>query len=264
MIPFPAIDPVAVALGPVKIHWYGLAYVVGIGLGWWVLARRAVAPGSAWTRDDVGDVVFFAALGAVLGGRFGYALFYNLAEYLRDPAALLRVWQGGMSFHGGVLGFILALAVYARRRARPFFAVADFVVPVVPIGLFFGRLANFVNQELWGAPSAVPWAVLFTAPAAGGVPRHPSQLYEAALEGGVLFAVLNFVARAKPAHGTVAGVFLVGYGVLRFLVEFVREPDAHIGYLFGTPWVTMGHVLSAPMVAAGMVILTLARARRLG
>jgi len=264
MIAFPAIDPVAVALGPVEIHWYGLAYVVGIGLGWWLLARRADSPGSTWTRDDVGDVVFYAALGAVLGGRVGYALFYNLAEYLRDPAALLRVWQGGMSFHGGVLGFILALVVYSRRRARPFFAVADHVVPVVPIGLFFGRIANFVNQELWGAPSTLPWAVLFTTPAAGGVPRHPSQLYEAALEGLVLFALLNLVARAKPAHGTLAGLFLLGYGVFRFGVEFVREPDAHIGYLLGTGWLTMGHLLSLPMVVAGCVILLLARARRLG
>jgi len=262
MLQFPAIDPVAVTIGPVKIHWYGLAYLVGIGCGWWVLNRRASRPASGWTRDDVADMVFYAALGGVLGGRLGYALFYNFAEYASDPLALLAVWRGGMSFHGGLLGFIVAMIVFARRRGRSFFEVADFVIPVVPIGLFCGRIANFVNQELWGAPSTLPWAVVFTDPAAGGIPRHPSQLYEAALEGLVLSLLLNWLWRRTPRRGIIAGSFLLGYGLFRFGVEFVREPDRQIGYLNDT-WLTMGHVLSAPMVLVGLIIVLVAHHRRL-
>jgi len=260
MIRFPAIDPVALTVGPLQIHWYGLAYLAGIGLGWWILHRRATLPASGWTRDDVADLVFYAAFGAVLGGRFGYALFYNFREYLQDPLALFAVWRGGMSFHGGVLGFILAAWLYARRRGRSFFEVADFVIPVVPVGLFFGRVANFINQELWGAPSSLPWAVIFTDPAADGIARHPSQLYEAALEGLVLLALLNFLWHRSPRRGIIAGSFLFGYGVFRFAVEFVREPDAHIGYL-NHAWLTMGHVLSIPMVLAGAFIILVAYRR---
>ncbi len=260
MLLFPALDPVAVRLGPLAIHWYGLAYLAGIGLGWALLHHRALRALSTWTPEAVSDLVFHAALGAVLGGRIGYGLFYNFSEYLREPLAILAVWRGGMSFHGGVIGFVLALALYARRARRSFFSVADFVVPVVPIGLFFGRLANFVNQELWGAPSTLPWAVLFTNPAAGGVPRHPSQLYEAVLEGVVLFLVLNLVRRRQPAAGVISATFLIGYALIRFGIEFIREPDVQIGYLYGA-WLTLGQVLSLPMAVAGAGILMWANAR---
>lgn len=260
MLPFPAIDPVAVQLGPLAVRWYGLSYLAGIGLGWWLLDRRARRSQGRWSVPEVSDLVFYAAVGAVLGGRIGYVLFYNLGAYLDDPLSLFAVWRGGMSFHGGVLGFMAGMAILARRQQRPFLAVTDFVVPAVPLGLFFGRVANFINQELWGAPTTVPWGVLFTHPAAGAMPRHPSQLYEAGLEGLVLFALLNGRWRQNLRRGTISAMFLVGYGVFRFAVEFVREPDAHIGYLAGG-WLTMGHVLSLPMVAAGLAMLVWVRPR---
>lgn len=260
MLPFPTINPVAVKLGPVAIHWYGLAYLTGIALGWWLLRRAAARSGSLWSRDDVADVVFYAAIGAVLGGRIGYALFYNFADYAESPLSIFAVWRGGMSFHGGVIGFIIAIALFARSRGRSFFEVTDFVLPVVPIGLFFGRIANFINQELWGAPTTLPWGVLFTHPAAGGVARHPSQLYEALLEGVVLFFILRFVAARNTRTGAVSATFLLAYGIMRAGIEFVREPDQHIGYLaFG--WVTMGQILSLPMVIGGLLILILAGSR---
>jgi phosphatidylglycerol---prolipoprotein diacylglyceryl transferase len=257
MLQFPAINPVALQLGPLAIHWYGLAYLAGIGLGWRVLSYRAVRSDGRWSREEVADLVFYAAVGAVLGGRLGYGIFYNFAQYLREPLSILAVWRGGMSFHGGVLGFICAMAWFARRGGRSFFEIADFVLPVVPIGLFFGRIANFVNQELWGAPSTLPWSVVFTVPAAGGLARHPSQLYEAALEGLVLFAILNWLWHRRPARGVIAGAFLLGYGVFRFGIEFIREPDQHMGYLYGH-WLTMGHVLSVPMALAGAFMLLVA------
>lgn len=260
MIEFPAIDPVAVQLGPVAIHWYGLSYVAGIGLAWWYLLRIADSRQS-WTRDDVGDVVFYAALGGVLGGRLGYMLFYNSDTLLADPLSLFTVWRGGMSFHGGVIGFVLAVWLFAHRRGRRFLAVSDFLVPAVPIGLGLGRVANFINQELWGAPSTLPWAVRFTHPGAGPLPRHPSQIYEALLEGVVLFALLNWLARGAPARGLLTGSFLALYGCFRCLVELVREPDEHIGYLAGG-WLTMGQVLSAPMIVAGVWLVLAARGRK--
>ncbi len=255
MIRFPAIDPIAFEIGPLAVRWYGLSYVVGIGLAWWLLHRRA-GRGVArdWTPAEVSDLVFYGALGAVFGGRIGYGLFYNFHAYFADPTELLAVWRGGMSFHGGTLGVILAIALFARRTGKAFLAVADFVLPAVPIGLFLGRLANFVNQELWGAPSAVPWAVLFSSPAAGGVPRHPSQIYEALLEGVLLFALLNILQTRQPCRGVIAATFLVGYGLCRFAVEFVREPDAQLGYLW-QGWLTMGQLLSLPMILGGLALL---------
>ena len=256
MIQFPDIDPVAFSIGPVAVHWYGLAYLAGIGLGWWLLHRRAARGAIGWTTDEVSDCVFYAAVGAVLGGRIGYAVFYNFADYLANPLNIFAVWRGGMSFHGGVIGFVLALLLLSRRHNRPFFAVTDFIVPVVPIGLFFGRIANFVNQELWGAPTGLPWGVVFTHPVAGPIARHPSQLYEALLEGVLLFVILRVVAARTAATGVVSATFLLGYGIMRFLVEFVREPDPHIGYLTGN-WFTMGQLLSLPMIIAGIVLLML-------
>lgn len=261
MIAFPPIDPIALQWGPLAIRWYGLAYLVGIGWGWHVLGRRASRqPDLGWTREAVGDLVFYAAMGAVLGGRVGYVLFYDLPTYLANPAAILEVWRGGMSFHGGVLGFIVASLWFGARTQRGFFACTDFLVPVVPIGLGLGRIANFINQELWGAPTSLPWGVIFTT-AAGGVPRHPSQLYEALLEGLLLFIVLDVVRRRTRREGVATATFLVVYALCRVLVEFVREPDVQLGYLWGG-WLTMGQLLCLPMVAVGLSILAWAyRAR---
>jgi len=260
MLQFPDINPVAVKIGPLAIHWYGLAYLIGIALGWWLLTQRAKDPESGWTAQQVSDLVFAVALGAVLGGRLGYALFYNFAEYLHSPLAILKVWRGGMSFHGGVLGFIIGAWWYARGERRGFWETVDFVVPVVPIGLFLGRIANFVNQELWGAPTSVPWAVVFTNPAAGFVPRHPSQLYEALLEGVLLFVILVWVRSRRPNTGVISATFLGGYAIFRMLVELVREPDQQLGYLHAN-WLTMGQVLSLPMLLASVVLLWRARTR---
>ncbi len=267
MVPFPDIDPVALQIGPVAIRWYGLAYVVGILSGWGLLKARAARPGALFTPDDVGDMVFYAALGGVLGGRLGYVLFYNLDQYLHEPASIFAVWQGGMAFHGGVLGFIVATAWFARRRGVSLLAVTDFIVPVVPIGLFFGRIANFINGELWGRVSDVPWAMVF--PGGGPEPRHPSQLYEAGLEGVVLFVLLNTLGGrglggglgGGLGSGLVSGVFLLGYGLFRFLIEFAREPDAHLGFVL-FDWCSMGQVLSMPMVLLGAFLVSRALARQ--
>lgn len=261
MIPFPPIDPIAFTLGPLAVHWYGLSYIVGIGLGWGLLHDRATRSNGRWSADQVADLVFYAALGAVLGGRIGYILFYNLQSYLSQPLSILAVWRGGMSFHGGVVGLSLALGWFARGNQRSFFEVADYLVPAVPIGLGLGRLANFVNQELWGAPTVLPWGVLFTNPAALGLVRHPTQIYEALLEGVVLFVILNALARKPRPHGSLLAAFLIFYALLRFAVEFLREPDAHIGYL-AWGWLTMGQLLSLPMIIAGALILVSVGRRR--
>ena len=262
MLTYPEIDPVAIAVGPVAIRWYGLSYVAGIGIGWWLGRRRAARdPWRGWTPQRVDDLVFWCAAGAVLGGRIGYVLFYDLSRFLSDPLTLVRIWEGGMSFHGGLVGVIAAGAWFARRRGMGFFAMSDFLAPLVPPGLGTGRIANFVNGELWGKPAEVPWAMAF--PGAGPAPRHPSQLYEAALEGLVLFVVLWWFSRRPRPRMAVSGLFLVGYGAARCLVELAREPDAHIGYLaFG--WLTAGQVLSAPMVIAGAAMLWWGRRPRNG
>lgn len=252
MLSFPNIDPVAFHIGPLAVRWYGISYLVGISVGWWLMRRRARAPDSGWTASEVGDFIFYLALGAVLGGRIGYILFYNFGVYLHDPLAIFRVWQGGMSFHGGLIGLFLASWWWARKTRRGFLEVCDFVVPAGPLGLFFGRMANFINGELWGAPTQLPWGMVF--PGGGPMPRHPSQLYEAVLEGIVLFAIIWWYSSRRRPRGSVTGLFLIGYGVARCLVEFVREPDAQIGYLAGD-WLTMGQVLSVPMIALGIWLM---------
>ena len=261
MFVHPDFDPVALALGPVKVHWYGLMYLVAFAFGWWLGRVRARDVWRGWSRDDVDDILFYVVLGVVVGGRFGYMLFYDFDRLLAEPLSLFMVWRGGMSFHGGLIGVMAAMWWFARSRGRRFFEVADFVAPLVPPGLAAGRLGNFINGRLWGSPSDLPWAMVFHDPRAGGVPRHPSQLYEALLEGVVLFAVLWwFTRRPRPAMAASA-VFLIGYGVARTLVEFVRVPDAHLGYLaFG--WVTMGQVLTLPMIAAGIGLAVMTAARR--
>jgi phosphatidylglycerol:prolipoprotein diacylglycerol transferase len=258
MLAFPTIDPVAIQLGPVKIHWYGLMYVIGILLAWLLARRWAPARHPEWSEEIVDDMIFYAALGVVLGGRIGYLLFYNFAMLREDPFILFKVWQGGMSFHGGMLGVFIALWWLGRSAKTGFFALTDFIAPLVPIGLFTGRIGNFINGELWGKPTDVPWAMVF--PEAGNVARHPSQLYEAGLEGLVLFAVLlTFSRQARPPMA-VSGLFLIGYGLSRFLVEFVREPDRHLGYL-AFDWLTMGQLLTLPMIFAGVGLMLYAYRR---
>ena len=253
MIEFSEINPVAFELGPLKVHWYGLSYITGIGLGWIYLRKYVARYLGGWPRNSIDDLVFYCSLGAVLGGRVGYVLFYDFPHFLLDPISIFEVWKGGMSFHGGLIGVTMAILYLSLRSGRPVLAISDFVVPAIPIGLGFGRLANFVNQELWGVPSNLPWAVIFASPDAGFVPRHPSQIYEAFAEGLLLFVILAILVRLVPAKGKITAVFLVSYGMLRFLVEFVRVPDAHLGYISGG-WVTMGQVLSLPMVLAGLAI----------
>lgn len=261
-IPFPHIDPVAIAVGPFAIRWYALSYVAGIVLGWWY-SRRLAANAALWgdtrrpTQTDMDDQIVWIALGIVLGGRLGYVLFYNLGSYLEHPAEILTVWRGGMSFHGGLIGSILAIVLFARARKLNALAMLDVAATVAPIGLFTGRVANFVNGELWGRPAPdLPWGVVF--PLGGDIPRHPSQLYEAFSEGLLLLVVMAIAVRMfgfrRP--GLVGGIFVVGYALARIVCEFFREPDPQLGFLFGGT--TMGQLLSIPMAAAGVVIIVIA------
>jgi len=255
MLTAPQIDPVAIQLGPLAIRWYGLMYLAGFLAAWWLGRRRARAAGSGWRAEQVDDLIFYGALGVILGGRIGYTLFYGYQQLLDDPLFILRIWQGGMSFHGGLLGVLLAAWLFGRKHGFGFFGTTDFLAPLVPLGLLAGRIGNFVNGELWGRVSDVPWAMVF--PHAGALPRHPSQLYEAFLEGLVLFLLLWFYSARPRPRMAVSGLFLAGYGAARTAVEFAREPDAHLGYLAGG-WLTMGMLLSVPMVLAGAAMMALA------
>ena len=257
VIPFPAIDPILIEFGPVAIRWYGLAYVAALLLGWRYIIRLAARPETPVEPRAADDFLIWAMIGVVLGGRLGHVLFYQPAAYFADPAQILRIWQGGMSFHGGMLGVAIAIVLFARRRHLPVLAIADLVAAAAPIGQFFGRLANFINGELYGRVSDVPWAMVF--PAGGPLPRHPSQLYQAGIEGLALFIVLALLVRggalAKP--GTLTGAFLLGYGLARIFAEFFRAPDAYLGFLIGGA--TMGQLLSLPMLAVGGGLIWWAR-----
>lgn len=256
MLVHPQFDPVALALGPVQIHWYGLTYLVAFVLFLVLAIRRTRLPWFAsqgWDRRDVEDLLFYGVIGVVLGGRIGYALFYKTGHYLANPLEILMVWRGGMSFHGGLLGVIAAMAWFARRRQRPFLQVMDLVAPCVPLGLASGRMGNFINGELWGrqADPGLPWAMVF--PQSGSeFPRHPSQLYQFLLEGILLFVLLWLYARRERATGQVAAAFCVGYGVLRFVVEYFREPDRFLGLLALN--MSMGQWLCVPMVLVGVAL----------
>lgn len=253
MLVHPQFDPVALALGPVQVHWYGLTYLVAFGLFLFLAGLRVRQPsfaGAGWARRDVEDLLFFGVVGVVLGGRVGYALFYKPDYYLQHPLEILMVWKGGMSFHGGLLGVVLAMALFARLRRRPFLQVTDLIAPCVPTGLASGRIGNFINGELWGrqAEASLPWAMAF--PQSGSMlPRHPSQLYQLLLEGLLLFALLWWYGRRTRPMGEVSGAFLVGYGVFRFVAEYFREPDAFLGLLALN--MSMGQWLCVPMVVAG-------------
>jgi phosphatidylglycerol:prolipoprotein diacylglycerol transferase len=260
VIAFPAIDPVALEIGPFALRWYALAYIAGIVLGWLLARRLCALPPQAATKEQVDDVVTWVTLGIILGGRLGYVLFYRPGYYVTAPWEALYVWQGGMSFHGGMLGVVIALLWFARRNRLHPLLFADRVVCVVPIGLFLGRLANFANGELWGRATDVPWAMVF--PSGGPEPRHPSQLYQAFLEGLCLFALLLLLVRipaVRARPGMLCGVFLAGYGVARLVGELFRQPDAHLGFLVAGA--TMGQLLSLPMIAAGAWLILRARAR---
>ena len=256
MLIHPQIDPVALQLGPIAVHWYGLTYLAAFGLFMWLGTRRLQHPPFVslpqWTRRDVEDILFLGVLGVVLGGRIGYCLFYKPAYYLANPLEILAVWQGGMSFHGGLLGVLLAMVWFARTRQRPWLQVMDFVAPCVPTGLAAGRVGNFINGELWGrvADPSLPWAMVFRG--AGDLPRHPSQVYQFLLEGLLLFVLLWLYARGPRKTGQVSAAFLVGYGSFRFIAEFFREPDAHLG-LLGLG-LSMGQWLCVPMIVAGLVM----------
>lgn len=259
-IAFPMIDPVLVEIGPVAIRWYALAYIVGLVLGWRYMIWLARQPGSLIKDKDADDFLVWATFGVILGGRLGYVFFYKPEYFLWNPTDIFKTWQGGMSFHGGFLGVLIATVLFTRLRKIRFWAFIDLAAVVTPIGLFFGRIANFINGELWGRVSDVPWAMVF--PYGGPDPRHPSQLYEAALEGLVLLIVLHLAWRRKSwrdTPGVISGVFLVGYGLARSVVELFREPDAHLGFLLGGT--TMGQWLSVPMVLAGLGLVAYARRR---
>jgi phosphatidylglycerol:prolipoprotein diacylglycerol transferase len=267
MLMHPKIDPVALQLGPIAIHWYGLTYLLAFGLFLLLANMRlkhepyaSLRGDAAWSRKDIEDMLFLGVLGTVVGGRLGYCLFYKPGFYLANPLQILFVWQGGMSFHGGLIGVIVSQIWYAHTRRKPFWQVMDFVAPCVPLGLAAGRLGNFINGELWGRPAdpSLPWGMIF--PQSGsGVPRHPSQLYELLLEGIVLFTVLWVYARKEHKEGQVSAVFLVGYGTARFTAEYFREPDAHLGIL--ALHMSMGQWLCVPMILSGVLLWVWAETR---
>ena len=272
MLTYPNIDPVLLSIGPLSIHWYGAMYLVGFIGGWWLGRHRAARPGSGWTAQQVDDLLFYITLGVVLGGRLGYVLFYGYAGLLQDPLSILRIWQGGMSFHGGLIGVLIAMWLCGRRHNKGFFQSTDFIAPLIPIGLGAGRIGNFINGELWGGPGSVPWAMQVSCTKFIALcedklhlpvgtlmtpPLHPNQLYEALLEGVVMFLILwIYSSKPRPAMA-VSGLFLICYGVFRFTIEFVRMPDAHLGYL-AFDWLTMGQILTLPMLLSGVVLIWLA------
>jgi len=251
---FPIIDPIIFSIGPIALRWYGMMYLLGFLGAMFIANKAADKSGGEWTRDQVSDLLFYGFLGVILGGRIGYVLFYQWEYFLTDPLYLFQIWQGGMSFHGGLLGVILAVYIFSRKTNKSFLSVGDFVVPLVPIGLATGRLGNFINAELWGRQTDVPWAMVFPTDSLQ-LPRHPSQLYEFFLEGVVLFFILHMITRKPRSLGLASGVFLIGYGVFRTIVEFFREPDAHLGLYFS--FISKGQILSIPMILVGMLVIYL-------
>lgn len=251
MLVHPQFDPIALQLGPIAIHWYGLMYLTGFALVWLLGTARIRKGFAPVNRQGLEDLIFYCVAGVILGGRLGYVLFYKPAYYLQHPIEIFYVWQGGMAFHGGLLGVLAAMALFAYKRKIGFFTLSDFLAPLVPLGLAAGRLGNFINGELWGRASSMPWAMVFPQ-AQDGIARHPSQLYQMSLEGILLFIILWLYSSKPRATGKVSGLFLIGYGFFRFIVEFTREPDSFLGLL--TAGLSMGQLLSLPMILVGLFI----------
>lgn len=254
MIVYPEINPVAFSIGPLTVHWYGLMYLTGFALMWVLGTYRAKQPGSGWTRQQVEDLVFYGAVGLILGARIGYILFYNFSNFIADPVILFKVWQGGMSFHGGAIGVVVAMILFRRKYQKNFFDIADFLVPLAPPGLFAGRMGNFINAELPGrvADPDLPWAFIY--PHVDNLPRHPSSLYQGLSEGFLLFVIMWFFSMKPKPRAAVGGLFLLCYGSFRFTTEFFREPDVQLGFVaFG--WMSQGQVLSTPMIIAGIGLM---------
>lgn len=253
MIKYPDIDPVAISFGPIKIYWYGIMYLLGFLAAWILGLYRSKRIKGLWTTEQISDLIFYGMLGVLLGGRLGHVIFYDFSRYASDPLEIFKVWEGGMSFHGATIGVIIAFILYAKKTGKNLFQVGDLILPAVPIGLGAGRLGNFINCELWGNVSSVPWAMVFLKDTSD-LPRHPSSLYEFFLEGIVLFMILWIYSRKERPRMAVSGMFLFWYGVFRFTVEFVRAPDIQLGYLaFG--WLTMGQILSTPMIVLGAAFI---------
>jgi phosphatidylglycerol:prolipoprotein diacylglycerol transferase len=254
MMTYPQIDPVAIALGPLEVHWYGLMYLFGLAAGWWVASRRAATGRYPLTeREQVDDLIFYCAIGIVVGGRMGYVFFYGMDRFLADPLWVVRVWEGGMAFHGGLIGVIVAMWAFAKKQGVKPFELLDYIAPIVPIGLGLGRIGNFIGQELWGRPTDVSWAMIFPADPEQ-LARHPSQLYQAGLEGIAMFVILFWFSAKPRPRAAVSGLFLITYGLFRFVVEFFRQPDAHLGLeAFG--WMSRGQELSLPMIFIGIAMM---------
>ena len=259
MLTYPNIDPVAISIGPLDVHWYGIMYIIAFAGAWLMASYRAGKTPGQWTSEQISDLVFYGALGAVVGGRLGSVFFYNFGRFLDDPLWLFQVWEGGMSFHGGFLGVLVAFFWYSRKLQKPWLEVMDFIAPFVPFGLGAGRLGNFIGGELWGRPTDVSWGMVF--PYVDQQPRHPSQLYEFALEGVLLFTIVWWFSSKPRPRCAVSGVFCLGYGVFRFFVEFFREPDADIGFI-AFSWLTMGQLLCVPMILVGILLLYIAYSKQ--
>ncbi len=257
-IPYPNISPVFFEFGPLQFRWYGLMYLIGLTAAYFLIRHKVDRKGLAITKDQIYDMIVWAALGIFIGGRLGYTLFYNFSYYIQHPAKIIAVWEGGMSFHGGLLGTIVSLIWFSKRQGIPVYTIADLAAAVTPIGLGFGRLGNFINGELYGRATDVDWCMVF--PTGGPACRHPSQLYEAGLEGVLLFSVLWMIGRKATPPGTIFWSFITGYGMCRFVVELFREPDAHIGFIFGS--LSMGQILSLPMLVVGIFMLSLGYQRQ--
>lgn len=258
MLIFPEIDPVAFSIGPLHVRWYGLMYLAGFVSGYLLLNARAKRPNSGWTTEQVSDLIFFGAMGVILGGRIGYVLFYNFGGFIDNPLSLFQVWNGGMSFHGGLLGVMFAVLLFARKMQKSYWDVLDFGAPIVPIGLGLGRIGNFIGGELVGRPTDGPWGMVF--PHVDTLARHPSQLYQATLEGLVLFTILWLFSRKSRPRYAVSALFAIFYALFRFIAEFARQPDVQLGFI-AFDWLTMGQLLSLPLFAVGLVLLYLAYGR---
>ncbi|MBU0744439.1 MAG: prolipoprotein diacylglyceryl transferase [Gammaproteobacteria bacterium] len=252
MLSYPQIDLIAIQIGPIKVYWYGITYLIGFGLAWILAKIRANKLNYQWESEVISDFIFYCALGGIIGGRLGYVLLYQPLEILNDPLFVFKIWLGGMSFHGGLIGLICGLFLFAKKMKISFLEMLDFASPLAPLGIALGRIGNFINSELWGRVTTTPWGMIF--PNGGPLPRHPSQLYESFAEGVLLFTIIWIYSSKPRPRGTTCGLFLLGYGVFRFICEFFREPDVFIGFI-ALNWLTMGQLLSLPMIAIGIYML---------